>query len=68
MTKTFWVENKRTINQFLTQNFVFRFTSAFAYYGIVLLTTEMFQTNINGCNPYNKREFFYLFFDSGSKH
>ncbi|XP_066918950.1 synaptic vesicle 2-related protein-like isoform X2 [Clytia hemisphaerica] len=36
--------------------FVIWFTSAFTYYGIVLLTTEMFQTEIDGCNPYNKHE------------
>jgi len=28
------------------------FTSALTYYGIVLLTTEVFQTGIDGCNPY----------------
>jgi len=27
------------------------FTSAFAYYGIVLLATEMFQTGIDACHP-----------------
>ena len=31
--------------------FMLWFTSAFSYYGIVLLTTEMFQTGIDGCNP-----------------
>ncbi|XP_057294840.1 synaptic vesicle 2-related protein-like isoform X2 [Hydractinia symbiolongicarpus] len=31
------------------------FTSAFAYYGIVLLTTEIFQTGLNGCHP-NKND------------
>lgn len=34
--------------------FVIWFTSAFTYYGIVLLTTEMFQTKIDGCNPHNE--------------
>lgn len=32
-----------------------RFTSAFTYYGIVLLTTEMFQTGIDGCSPHQSK-------------
>lgn len=32
----------------------FRCVSALSYYGIVLLTTEVFQSGINGCNPHIK--------------
>ena len=43
--------------QFLGNIFVFttfRFTCAFAYYGIVLLTTQMYQAQVNGCMPNGK--------------
>ena len=43
---------------FPVANFVFvclgRLTSALSYYGIVLLSTEMFQTNIDSCHPHGK--------------
>ena len=38
----------------------FRFISAFAYYGIVLLATEMFQTGIDACHPSGILDFFFF--------